>query len=507
MRTPTYLTTILVFLGASILTNAGATDEPARPLKLVVDQAPLTLNPRMSLDGSGQRIGAMIFSGLTRINARFEIEPDLARSWKSDSSMKRWVFTLDPSKKDHSGQPIRPEDVLRCLEEYRAGKPRSLVGANFTRWKSTRLLPNQSLEVQLEESDPYFPKNATLLKFFRWGVDKVPCSEPAPGAQIIGSGPLRPEKWDLQPHDQIKLLPIDPHKTRPLHLYFVRDELARLLRVLRGNVDGGLNSMSLSKHAWLLKTRPDDFKLIQQEGANVQYLAFNLTHPILAKKEVRQALSMAVDRKSYCEQKSFGYLTPVGSFLSPILPEALQIQTAFNPEKAEQLLDASGYPRGQDGVRFTLKYKTTPLRDGFEIAQFVRENLKRIGVRVELETVEPALLIAAVRAGNYEMHSSRWIGVSDASILWRTLHSSSKSNRARYKVPEVDRMLDAAMSEADPHQRTELMKKIQHRMAEDLPYAPLWIWNSQFVIRKDRAAEFSASQISPSAALEPLTRR
>jgi peptide/nickel transport system substrate-binding protein len=461
----------------------------------------------MALDASGQRVGALIFQGLTRTGPSLEAEPDLALSWKSNAALTQWTFLLDPDAHDHEGTAIRPSDVYECLEEYRSGKPKSLVGANLTRWKGTRLLPNGAIEITLHEADPYFPKNGSLLRFFRWGKDQKPCSEPTAGTRLVGSGPLRPDRWEAEPRDKMLLHPVDLQKSRGLELHFVRDELSRLLRLLNGTVDAGLNSLSLSKGAWLQRTRASDFKFIEREGVNVQYLAFNGDHPIVGKKEVRQAISLAVDRDSYCRLKSFGYLQPVGSLLSPILPEAAEIQMPFDPATAEKLLDAAGFPRRKGGIRFTVRYKTTPLRDGFEIAQYVRAQLARVGIQVQIEMVEPALFFASLRAGNYEMHSGRWIGVSDGSILWRTLHSASKTNRVRYKSEEVNTLLNIAMAEPDSQKRVLLMKKVQHKMAEDLPYAPLWIWKNQFIVRSDRAKDFAAWQVSPSAAIEPLTRR
>lgn len=500
MRTFIYTTLFTGFWSVSILASTP-------PVRLVVDQAPHTLNPRMALDASGQRIGAMIFSGLTRIGPDFRTEPDLAESWKNDPTMKRWTFQIARNRADHAGQAITAQNVQACLEEYRAGKPRSLVGANFARWRATNLIPPHSIEIVLDEADPYFPKSASLLRYFRFVGAPAPCSEPPPKVAVIASGPLRPETWISEPKGRLVLQAVDERRTRSITLVFVRDELTRLLYLLRGNVDGGLTALSLSKTQWLAKSRPKEFSIIEQAGVNVQYLAYNLRHPILAKREVRQALSLAIDRAAFSQQKSFGFLTPVGSFLSPILPEAQVIPLTFNPGQAERMLDAAGYPRKADGIRFRLRYKTTPLRDGFETGQYIRECLARIGVKIDLETVESALLIASMRKGQFDLYSSRWVGVSDASILWRTLHSTSKSNRVGYQNAEMDALLGEAMAEGRVDKRTALMKKIQLRMAEDLPYAPLWIWNTQFIIRRDRAGEFAPAQVSPSAALEPLTRR
>ncbi len=477
--------------------SASVLAAPDRALRLVIDQAPVTLNPRMALDASGQRIGALIFLGLTQISADFEATPGLAESWSANPRKTTWKFVIAAHQRDHDGRLISTQDVFRCLENYRSGTPRSLVGTNFLQWQSTRLVTPRTIEIRLTESDPYFPKNASLLRFFRVENQEAPCIEPAAGQKVIGSGPLRPSAWEMFPHSHLSLKAVDTALHRDLDLRFVRDELTRLLLLLRGSIDGGLNSLSLSKTQWLKKAHPQRFQIIERAGVNVQYLAFNMRDPILKQKAVRTAISLAIDRKAYSKKKYFGGTTPVGSFLAPFLAEAEVIELPFDPRRAEALLDQAKLPRDpKTGIRFELRYKTTPLRDGFELAQYIRACLKPLGILVHIDSVEASLFFSSIRAGGFQLYSSRWVGVSDASILKRTLFSESRSNRVGYRSSEADRLL-----------ATEKYRQLQRLMAEDLPYAPLWTWKTDLILSNEWRDEFTSEDVSPSAALEPLAKR
>ena len=153
-----------------------------------------------------------------------------------------------------------------------------------------------------------------------------------------------------------------------------------------------------------------------------------------------------------------------------------------------------------------IHYKTTPVREGFETALMLREMLGRIGIRLELEVVEPAVFLQSVRKGNFEMYSSRWLGVSDGSLLYRTLDSKSPDNRVSYKNPRMDQLLEKAEAELEPNRRTELLHEAQKIMADELPYFPLWFWHAGVVIRRDHPvlSKIRAEDLSVTGALEPL---
>jgi peptide/nickel transport system substrate-binding protein len=181
------------------------------------------------------------------------------------------------------------------------------------------------------------------------------------------------------------------------------------------------------------------------------------------------------------------------SFLSPQLDDATSpVIARENLPAAEKLLDEAGLRRNAAGVRFSLRFKTTPQREGYEPARILQERLSKIGIQTTLEVVEPAVFLASIRRGAYELSLGRWVGVADASILERTLRTGNPSNRARYSNLKMDELLD--------HQQ---WKKVQTLMAEELPYFPLWFWKNA-VLTRTELEPLSPEQISMSGGLRPL---
>ncbi len=490
---------------------SGKSEGPDHPFRILMDQKPATLDPRLAQDASGQRLGSLLFGALSHLDADLQPVPDLASRWSVSKDGRLWSFWLRPDAKDQAGGRIDAEKMTECLEQYRHGKPTSPIGKEFETWKSVRMGVSKStgesapLLIELAEPDPYLPRNLTLLRYFKSSASKVPCSDPKTGEGMVGSGAYRPSLWSLTPETEFDLVAVSPDAA-PIRFLFVRDETTRTLKLLRGEADAAQNSLALSKTRWLAREYADRFKVLEREGVNVSYLSFNTSDPILSKPEVRRAIALAIPREEIVKHKMFGFGTVAGSLLSPVLPESYSIDFSYNPLKARQLLDEAGYPAMNGGSRFTLRYKTTPVREGFETSILVREALAAIGIELKLDVVEPAVFLASVRKGAYQLYSSRWIGVGDGSILFRTLHSKQPNNRARYNDPEMDRLLELAMKEVDAPKRIELLKRVQVKMAKDLPYFPLWYWKNALILRKDAAVapETNADRLSLSGALEPL---
>jgi ABC-type transport system substrate-binding protein len=135
--------------------------------------------------------------------------------------------------------------------------------------------------------------------------------------------------------------------------------------------------------------------------------------------------------------------------------------------------------------------------------------LKKIGIDLQLDVVEPAVFHFSVRKGAFQLFSSRWVGISDGSILYSTLRSGQPQNRVGYNNPKMDAILDQAVHEMDPKKRLPLIQESQELLAADLPYFPLWYWKNILILRKgmkrNGTQEITPNDLSLSGALELLT--
>ena len=504
----TYAQIIVLMIGINSTSCSFSRDESAysERLRILMDSPPATLNPRRTLDAAGQRINALLFRALTRLDENLEPQPDLAESWKMFDGGRTWKFAIRADLKDHQHRSIGAQEILECLENYRAGEPYSPLRESFLSWVRTELGPDRkSVILRLSQPDPYLLRNLSLLRFYQdaTGSEK-PCAELKDDTIPISNGLYAPNIWTLNPESSFEL---NSHVTnrRSLRLLFVNDENTKAIYLLRGEADVTQNAIGLSKTKLAKDHLQSRYSVVERDGVSVAYLAFNMRDPILSKLAVRRAIALAIDRELIISTKLDGYAKLAGSFLSPLLPESFQTEMKSEPNQSSRVLEQAGFMKNKAGIFFQLHYKTTPSREGLEMAQIFQQMLKRIGVELIIDVVEPAVFFSSIRKGSFQLYSSRWVGVADGSILSRTLHTGQLTNRVGYVNPEMDALLDRASREMSLTQRKEILREIQSLMAKDMPYFPLWYWKNTVIFNK-KLRGLDPGQISLSGALEPITR-
>lgn len=478
--------------------------DPAE-IRILLDRAPPTLDPRMALDANAQKLDELIFGSLTLVDHNLRVIPSFSESWSASKDGKTWSFRIQEGLKDSGDQPITSETLRECFENYRVGAPSSPQRDSFPSWIGTRS-KGKEIEFDLSAPDPYFDRNVTLLRYFRQD-GRPPCAPTDPSLPMRYSGEYTLlENWDREPASLSELHFVPRVEgISPLTFRITRDESVRVMELLRGSADAGLNVISLTKTHWLAERPGGEFQVLEREGVAVSYLAFQIADPILKDVRVRRAISSAIDRDSIVRYKMFGYGTLAGSFLYPTLPEAHPAEIRYDPAAAEKLLDEAGLPRKNNGERFSIRYLTTPVREGFEPALMYRDQLAKIGVRLQVEVVETGIFFSQIDKKNAPLFAARWIGVSDASIFRTTLRTGQPRNRVGYSNPEMDAWLDRHAATQNPEERSSLSRLIQEKMGTDLPYLPLWYWKNALILRKSiRGVE--GKDLSMSGSFRPLRK-
>jgi peptide/nickel transport system substrate-binding protein len=239
-------------------------------------------------------------------------------------------------------------------------------------------------------------------------------------------------------------------------------------------------------------------QMVQSPGVDYQYMGVNLQDSMLKDVRVRQALAYAIDRQAIVDYLRRG-LAGVSTGILPPLSWAYAPDTfvfPHDPAKARALLDEAGYP-DPDGSgpqpRMTLTLKTTNTEFNRLQSASVQQNLRDIGVELDVRTYEFATLYADVLAGNFQLFFLQWSGgsLADPDILRRVFHSNqippAGFNRGHYSNPQVDRLLNEASASADDERRLELFQEVQRIVARDVPYISLWYKTNFAVVQRTLA--------------------
>src|SRR5207302_7192461 len=149
-----------------------------------------------------------------------------------------------------------------------------------------------------------------------------------------------------------------------------------------------------------------------------------------------------------------------------------------NPAKAQELLDAAGYP-AVNGIRFHLTMKTSTEESTRLLAAVLQQQLRDVGIALDIRSFEFATFYSDVVKGAFQLYSLRWIGGNeDPDIFEHVFHSASfppkRANRSYYVNSQVDALIDKGRRELDQRKRKEIYFQLQQVLAEDVPYVHLW---------------------------------
>jgi peptide/nickel transport system substrate-binding protein len=445
-------------------------------LVMIIESSPTNLDPRVGLDAFSERIDELLFDDLCTRDAHLNVQPGLAERWETPDPLT-YVFHLHQGVKFHDGRPLTSRDVKWTFDSLLQGKIRSTKAAAYRPVDRIDTPDDSTVVFHLKEPFATFLWNVSdgAIGIVPYGSGDEISRHP------IGSGPFR--FVAAEPDKEVIMERNDDYWGEKAHLKRVRfavipDATTRALELRKGSADIAITS--LTGDTVLALEREANLEVLRAPGTVLAYLAFNTTDPILKDVRVRQALAYAIDRTPMIHYLMRDFARPAYSLLPP---ESWAYNGDvphydYHPDRARQLLEQAGYP-AVNGVRFHLSMKTSTDEGTRLMAAVLQQQLREVGIVLDIRTFEFATFFSDVTRGAYQVHSLRWVGGNeDPDIFEYVFHSAKFSphgaNRTYYSNPRVDALIDQARSELDQKTRKRIYAEIQRILAEDLPYINLW---------------------------------
>jgi peptide/nickel transport system substrate-binding protein len=471
------------FCGCARGTNPG---EPGT-VNFLIEAAPTNLDPRIGVDAFSEHLDGLIFDSLVAHDQRLNVVPDLAQKWETPNPTT-YIFHLTPNVKFHDGRAFTSADVKFTFDSIMSGAVKTAKAGSFRIVESIAAPDDLTVIFHLRE-----PYASFLWDLTKPGIGIVPQGS---GAELaghpVGTGPFQ---FVSATTDEEILLERNPNyfggapDIPRVRFRIVPDAIVRALELRKGSGDVTINSLSpdmVTSFQQQSNTAIDD-----QAGTTLAYIAFNFDDPILAHREVRQALAYATDRATLIQNLLRGMAIPAGSLLpaNHWAYEPTVKQYDYNTAQAETLLDAAGFRRGPDGVRFHITLKTSTDQSTRLLAEAIADEWKRVGVALDLRSLEFATFYSDITHGSFQLYTLRLIGGNNDPDIFEYVFGSKKmppngANRGHYRNPALDLLLDQARVEMDREKRKAILSQIQKIVAEDEPYINLWYVDNVCVRRK-----------------------
>lgn len=495
----TGLASVFLCFCVSVLSLSCSRPPRSGVVVVAVLSSPNSLDPRIGSDETSQRVHQLVYDYLLALDDQLRVVGGLASSWEQADPLT-YIIHLRQGVLFHDGHELSADDVVYTF--------RSFIDPAFI---SPRKGAYRALD-RVEAIDRYTVRFVLKEPFGSFPINLVmPVVPNGAGPELrdhpIGTGPYKFISFAVD--DRVELAAFPGYfRGRPSNdgvvLKVVPDEIMRALELRKGSVDMVVNDLSPDVIHQLAAEK--SVTIAESPGTDYAYVGINMRDPVLRDRRVRHALGYAIDRQAIVDHLRRGLARPAIGILPPAswaFDEGV-FQFTHDPARARQLLDAAGYP-DPDGkgplprLRLSLKVSTNEF---IRLqAAVIQQDLKQVGIDLDVLSYEFATLYADVLKGNFQLFTLQWVGVSDPDMLRRVFHSRQMPpngfNRGYYENPDVDRLIDAAMAAATDEDRRRLYGEAQRLVAEDAPYISLWYKTNVAVSR----TEIEGVKLTPSAEL------
>jgi peptide/nickel transport system substrate-binding protein len=459
-------------------------------LRVGLNADPPRMDPHLSTAAVDRQVYQNLFDKLVDINKDLEIVPMLAVSWTITDGGRVYTFKLRPNVVFHDGTPFNAEAVKANFERMLDRSFNSPRRNEISLVTGVTVVDPLTVRITLEK--PFSPFLSILSD--RAGMMVSPTAAQRLGRNFerepVGTGPYK--FVEKRPQERIVLERFDRHWDRTagnvqqiIYRPFT-DENARLANLRAGELD--IIDQVAPAEVPKLKTDPV-LKLSEIIGLGWQGMWIQVESGIFSKKELRQAVNAAIDRRTLV-RVVFGETAEPAN--GPFPPGMFTYGVPANsrvPERnldlARQKLRDGGQPNG-----FTFTLKVTPGRVPQQVAQVIQSMVGEVGIKVNIEIVEFGALLSQLDAHKFEASLLGWSGRPDPDAnIYGFFVTGGGLNNSAYANPKLDALLDAARILTTQDQRRRAYTDVMNTLNDDLPYLFLW-WPKDYKVLSPKLQGF-----------------
>ncbi|MBI9104966.1 MAG: ABC transporter substrate-binding protein [Spirochaetales bacterium] len=449
------------------------------------------LDPARETDGESYYGCTQIYDNIVEFkNGTTEVQPGLAESWDISADGLEFVFHLRSGVKFHDGTDFNADAVVFSLgrqlwedHPYHELGPWKYWGYMDMANIVEDIVAVDDLTVKFVLKKREAPFIANLAMDFAGIVS--PSAVEKYGEDFpnnpVGTGPFKFVSWKKE--DAIVFERNEDYWRRPAYLdrliiKVIPDATARYLALQKGEVD--VIDFPSPEDLDAMKADPD-IKVIQQEGLNVGYLAFNCDRAPFDNKLVRQALNYAINKDEIIAGVYGTAGTPAKNPLPPTMWSYNNSITdyAYDPAKAKELLAEAGYADGFSTTLWAMPVARPYNPDGRKVAEIMQAQFSKIGVEIEIVSYDWGTYLEKTDHGEHDMALLGWTGDNGdpdnflAVLLSIPAAEIPAGNIAFWRNVEFNDMIMEAKETMDVAKRTELYEDAQVIFHEEAPWLPI----------------------------------
>lgn len=447
-----------------------------------------TLNPILATSKYDRYVDNYIFTPLVYLDTNLRPVPALAKSWEISADGHKYTFHLNEKATFSDGTPVLASDVVWTLTK--------IVDPNSGAAQVAGDFENVDMS-QTKAIDPHTVvigfKDVLAAQLVRFNdLNVLPEHVYSKGDfkndynfKTVGSGPYRLVKAD--PQKEIVLERRDDYwAQKPYLKTVVMKVITDVVTAWNALKHGDIDETNITSDVWQMESRRPEmqrrFDFRRFYTLNYNFIAWNEKNPLFQDKRVRRALGMCLDIPSIINnlyhgtaRAMSGPFTPDEYPFNPAVPVL-----AYNPLAARELLNNAGwFDTNNDGVldkggkpfKFDL-YVFAGSVAGAQFGQVFQQELKKVGVEVNVIQLDPAQLIKRALAGDYQSVYMGWQldAEPDLAAFLSTQFPPKGQNLVYYSNPTIDQLVIEARTQLDFDKRKAILQQVHAILAADQPY-------------------------------------
>lgn len=484
--------TILIVIALTIFSCAKKEEklqgEKGGKMVIGTTDLPGTISPLQPNVLGSNEILDLLFMKLQRIDASTgKMKPELASSWEFSEDLKAITYYLRKDIKWWDGEPVTAEDILYTYEKMIDPKTNYPFVSAFNLIKKVELIDKYTIKFTFSQVYANLITDSDIIPIPKHIYEKI--GEEFGKSKIIGNGPYRVKEW--VPGTGLVLTANDDY-------YRGRPPLDEIIVRYYNNVDTMITDFEQGNLDFVLNLRPAEAKrlsgnqninVVSKPGNSYIYLGWNLDNEFLKDKEIRRALTMAINRTQILNDIFLG----MGKISLGPLPHSSwafneNITTVeYNLEKAKNILMQKGFEDrnrnkilDKNGKDFTLTIiANVENPERIQILSYVTNYLTKLGIKVNGQKMDVNSFISALLNHKYDGFIMGW-SVSDKidpTIYWHSNPKRGKFNFINYKNTVVDSLIEVGTLMLNRKKAKDIWGEFQRIVYDDQPYTFLIVPN------------------------------
>lgn len=504
-RLLTIVTSLALFVfslvvGTGVDVAQAKSGEPKRGGRVVIARPdpPSTLDPHKTGEAAASQVMSFLGMGLLAMHPEdLSVQPGLAERWEVSDDGLVYTFYLRQNVTFHTGDPLTAHDFKYTFERALDPATATAVAGDHLRGITDIVVEDDyTLKIRLAEPSAVFARNMTLAGYQHPLLQSEVEGKGADyGRSPISVGPFQFDHWvtgfsiTLKRFDDFNWAPAwfeNQGAVYPDELQFryIGEEATLLAALEIGEVD--IAEVPPHQVDRFLFDPGFDVTTVLRNGIG-RFFVFNMADPRFQDLRVRQAIAHGVNKQFFIDRSLEGRGVPAHTMLPPSLPgyhpNAESVSHTYDVDKAMALLAEAGWTMGNDGFlhkdgeKFVIRAVIYPADIVVRDAELFKNQMRRLGIDVVIESYERALQTQMLQDGDYDITLIGYT-YNDPDVLFFFFHSDQHPNGLNYGAvndPEVDELLSRGRQEFVEAERMAIYHQLQELINERVYVVPVYI--------------------------------